>query len=90
MTDTPQGSLEALAQTEPTEAAGALLNAVAVGNIKGQLRKRGLTYDQFAPLVGLTRGTFAQRMAGNTALSLPELGAIARVLELEPAKLIND
>lgn len=90
MTNTPPGSLEELAQTPPSEAAGALLNATVVGNVKGELRKRNLTYEVFAPRVGMTRSTFAQRMAGNTAISLPELGAIALELDLEPAKLLND
>lgn len=86
MTNTPQGELESTAHTP----VGALLNAVAVRNIKGELRKRDLTYDQFAPKVGLNRGTFAQRMACNTPISLPELGAIAHELHLDPSKLLTD
>lgn len=90
METTPSQGLEALAELPPHEVAGALINATAVANVKGELRKRGLTYEEFAPQIGMTRGTLAQRMAGNTALSLPELGAVANALGIEPSKLLND
>lgn len=66
------------------------LNSRAAANLRAEIVRKGLTQEQFAEKANFTRATLGNILAGRTAIDLPRLELFADLLEIEPAKLIND
>lgn len=66
------------------------LNGRAAANIRAELARRRLTQEQFAEACQMPRTVLTELLAERTRITLERLETIARVLELEPAKLLND
>lgn len=66
------------------------LTGRVAANLRGELARRQLTHEEFADRAGMTRQAMTNRLGNRTAISLEELETFARLLEVEPAKLLND
>jgi len=66
------------------------LNSRAAANIRGEIARRGLTQEEFAERAGMSRNTLGNLLAGRTVIDLYRLDLFARLLEVEPARLITD
>lgn len=66
------------------------LNSRAAANLKAQIVRRDYTQEEFAEKAGLSRNTLGNLLAGRTVLDLDRLELFARLLDVEPAKLLND
>lgn len=66
------------------------LNGRVAANIRAELARRSLTQDAFAEQAKLGRTTMQALLAGRVGISLDRLDLFARLLGVEPAKLLND
>lgn len=66
------------------------LSGRVAANLRGELARRNLTHEEFAAKVGISRQAITNRVLGRTPISLDELATYAALLEIEPAKLLND
>ena len=66
------------------------LSGRAAANLRAEIARRNLTQEEFADKAGISRNTLGNILAGRTVLDLDRLDTFARLLEVEPAKLIND
>ena len=66
------------------------LNRTAAGNMRAELARRGMLQSELADKLKLTRPTVTAILNGTTSITLDRLQQIADVLEVEPAKLLND
>lgn len=66
------------------------LNGRAVTNLFAEIKRRRMTQEEFAELAGVSRVTLSRILNGHTVLDLDRLEVFARLLELEPSKLLND
>ena len=66
------------------------LNSRAAANLKAQIVRRDYTQEEFAEKAGLSRNTLGNLIAGRTVIDLDRLELFARLLEIEPSKLLND
>lgn len=66
------------------------LSGRAAANLRAEIARRNLTQEEFADRAGISRNTLGNILAGRTVLDLDRLDTFARLLEIEPAKLIND
>jgi transcriptional regulator with XRE-family HTH domain len=66
------------------------LNGRAAANIRAELAKRRLTQESFAEACGMPRTVLTELLAERTRITLERLETIAGVLDIEPAKLLND
>lgn len=66
------------------------LNGRVAANLRGEISRRGLTQEQVAEQAGMSRNTLGNMLAGRTAIDIPRLERFAEILEIEPAKLLND
>jgi transcriptional regulator with XRE-family HTH domain len=66
------------------------LNRRAAANLRGEIARRNLTQEEFAEKAQISRNTLGNLLAGRTVLDLDRLELFARLLEIEPARLITD
>lgn len=66
------------------------LNGRAAANIRAELARRRLTQEDVASRAGMPRTVLTELLAERTRITLDKLEALAAVLEVEPAKLLND
>lgn len=66
------------------------LSGRAAANLRGQIARHNLTQEEFAEKAGLSRNTLGNILAGRTTIDLDRLELFARLLEIEPSKLLND
>ena len=66
------------------------LNSRVAANLRGELARRGLSQDGFAKAAMISRNTLGNLLAGRTQIDLDRLELFAGLLEIEPAKLLND
>jgi transcriptional regulator with XRE-family HTH domain len=66
------------------------LSGRAAANLRAEIARRNLTQEEFADRAGISRNTLGNILAGRTVLDLDRLDNFARLLDIEPAKLIND
>lgn len=66
------------------------LNDRVATNIRAELTRRKLTQEEFAEKAKLGRTTMQALLAGRVGISIDRLGLFAAILEVEPAKLLND
>jgi transcriptional regulator with XRE-family HTH domain len=65
------------------------LSGRAAANLRGEIARRNFTQEEFADKAGISRNTLGNLLAGRTVIDLDRLETFARLLEIEPAKLIN-
>ena len=66
------------------------LSGRVAANLRAELARRGLTQETFADQAGVHRTTMTRMLNGATSLDLERLEQLARILEIEPAKLLAD
>lgn len=66
------------------------LSSRAAANLRGEIARRNLKQEEFAEKAGISRNTLGNVLAGRTVIDLDRLEAFARVLEIDPAKLLTD
>lgn len=66
------------------------LNGRAATNLRAEIVRKGMTQEEFAEKANFTRATLGNILAGRTAIDLPRLELFAKLLEIEPSKLLND
>lgn len=66
------------------------LSGRVAANLRGELARRNLSHEEFADRAGISRQAITNRCLGRTPISLDELAQFAELLEIEPAKLLND
>lgn len=66
------------------------LNDRVATNIRAELTRRKLTQEEFAEKAKLGRTTMQALLAGRVGISIDRLALFAAILEVEPAKLLND
>jgi transcriptional regulator with XRE-family HTH domain len=66
------------------------LNGRVAANLRAELTRRSLTQEQFAEQARIGRTTMQALLAGRVGISLDRLDLFARLLSVEPSKLLND
>jgi transcriptional regulator with XRE-family HTH domain len=66
------------------------LSGRVAANLRAELARRGLTQETFADQAGVHRTTMTRMLNGSTSMDLERLEQLARILEVEPSKLLND
>jgi transcriptional regulator with XRE-family HTH domain len=66
------------------------LNGRVAANLRAELTRRSLTQEQFAEQAQIGRTTMQALLAGRVGISLHRLDLFARLLSVEPSKLLND
>lgn len=65
------------------------LNGRTAANLRGEIARRNLTQEEFAAKARISRNTLGNLLAGRTVIDLDRLEWFAKLLDVEPAKLIN-
>lgn len=66
------------------------LNATVAGNIRAEMGRQQLSQTELAERLDWTRSSLSELLAERTHITLSKLEQIADVLEVDPAKLLND
>ena len=66
------------------------LSGRVAANLRAELARRGLTQEAFADQAGVHRTTMTRMLSGSTSIDLDRLDQLARLLDVEPSKLLND
>lgn len=66
------------------------LNDRVATNIRAELTRRKLTQEEFAAKAKIGRTTMQALLAGRVGITINRLALFASILEVEPAKLLND
>ena len=66
------------------------LNARAAANLRGEIARRNHTQEEFADRARISRNTLGNILNGRTVIDLDRLELFAGLLDIEPAKLLND
>lgn len=66
------------------------LNGRVAANLRGEIARRGLTQEEFADKAKISRNTLGNLLAGRTVIDLVRLEHFARLLNVEPTKLLTD
>lgn len=66
------------------------LNSRAASNLRGEIARRNMTQEEFADKARISRNTLGNILNGRTVIDLDRLQVFAGLLDIEPAKLLND
>lgn len=74
-------------EISPLEAAA---NRELLAHARGWMHHRGLTQEQVANKLGVSKGLLSKYLSGKTPMSLAKFKALAAILEISPGKMLFD